>query len=237
VKVNEEPKPKHEPVIPPEERLRASVEAECPSMERLVVKFKNDVSGRNVGGAVAVGRGIGRSEVARQIAETHGVALPDSAVEVIDPETWKLLQRLRDMGVISFCNEGIKDIIVRDEPDAAAMETAKRKAAIEKADAEVERLLNMGALLVNGGFAKEGQDALRKAVTLAAGTSRYALGAVPADATIEPVTVDELVLVKGELDMPQECGLVLQFAVQGFDIPRPLESVRALIEECRLMWK
>lgn len=237
VKVNEEPKPKREPAIPPEERLRASVEAECPGMERLVVKFKNDASGRSVGGAVAVGRGIGRSEIARRIAETHGVALPDSAVEVIDPETWKLLQRLRDMGVISFCGEGMKDIIVRDEPDTAAMETAKRKAAIEKADAEVERLLNMGTLLVNGGFAKEGQEALRKAVTLAAGTSRYALGAVPADAAIEPVTVEELVLVRGELDMPQECGLVLQLAVQGLDIPRPLESIRAFIEECRLMWK
>ena len=89
---------------------------------------------------------MGRSEIARRIAETHGVALPDSAVEVIDPETWKLLQRLRDMGVISFCGEG-------------------------------------------------------------------------------------------DLDLPREYELVLQLAVQGLDIPRPIDSVRALVEQCRVTWK
>ena len=50
-----------------EERLRATVEAECPGVERLVVKFRHDASGRNVGGAVAVGRGVRRSEIARRI--------------------------------------------------------------------------------------------------------------------------------------------------------------------------
>ena len=239
VKVNAAatPKPKGEPTIPPEDRLRASVEAECPGVERLVVKFRCDASGRSVGGAVAVGRGVGRSEIAQRIAETHGVALPDSAVEVIDPETWKLLQRLRDMGVISFCGEDVKDVVVRDAPDAAAMEAAKRRKAAEKADAETQRLLDMGTLLVNGGFPEEGQVSLRKAVALAAATARYALGAVPVEREITPVTIDELVVVEGELDLPQECELVLQLAVQGLDIPRPLDSVRVLVEQCRATWK
>ena len=165
------------------------------------------------------------------------MALPDSAVELIDPETWKLLQRLRDMGVISFCGEDVKDVVVRDAPDAAALEAAKRKAEVEKADAETQRLLDMGALLVNGGFPAEGQAALRKAAALAAGTARYALGAVPAEHEIAPVTIEELVVVEGELDLPQEYELVLRSAVQGLDIPRPLESVRAFVEQCRLMWK
>ena len=221
----------------PEDRLRASVEAECPGVERLVVKFRRDASGRSVGGAVAVGRGVGRSEIAQRIAETHGVALPDSAVEVIDPETWKLLQRLRDMGVIAFCGEDVKDVVVRDAPDAAAMEVAKRRKAAEKADAEVQRLMDMGTLLVNGGFPEEGQLSLRKAVALAAATARYALGAVPVEREITPVTIDELVVVEGELDLPQEYEQVLQLAVQGRDIPRPLDSVRTLVEQCRVTWK
>ena len=232
-------KPKSEPAIPPEERLRATVEAECPGVERLVVKFRRDASGRSVGGAVAVGRGVGRSEIARRIAETHGVALPDSAVELIDPETWKLLQRLRDMGVISFCGEDVKDVIVRDAPDAAALEAAKRKAAVEKADAETERLLKMGELLVNGGFVAEGQTALAKAVALAAGTSRYALGAVPVDKEIEPVTADQLIVVSGELDLPSAYDDVLETAVKEgrLDMPDAVNATRTLIEECRVMWK
>ena len=239
VKVNAAatPKPKGEPTIPPEDRLRASVEAECPGVERLVVKFRRDASGRSVGGAIAVGRGVGRSEIARRIAETHGVALPDSAVEVIDPETWKLLQRLRDMGVISFCGEDVKDVVVRDAPDAAAMEAAKRRKAAEKADVETQRLLDMGTLLVNGGFSEEGQVSLRKAIALAAATARYALGAVPVEREIVPVTIEELVVIEGELDLPQEYELVLQLAVQGLDIPRPLDSAHALVEQCRVTWK
>jgi hypothetical protein len=126
---------------------------------------------------------------------------------------------------------------VRDAQDAAAMEAAKRRKAAEKADAETQRLLDMGVLLVNGGFPEEGQVSLRKAIALAAATARYALGAVPVEREIVPVTIEELVVVEGELDLPQECELVLQLAVQGLDIPRPLDSVRALVEQCRVTWK
>ena len=45
------------------------------------------------------------------------------------------------------------------------------------------------------------------------------------------------ITLEGELDLPQECELVLQLAVQGLDIPRPLDMVRALIEQCRMTWK
>lgn len=62
--------------------------------------------------------------VARRIAKTHGVALPDSAVELIDPVTWKLLQRLRDIGVISFCCEDVQDIVVREAPLALVLQLA-----------------------------------------------------------------------------------------------------------------
>lgn len=236
VKVNAAPQPKGEPSIPPEERLRASMTAECPGVERLIIGMGSGDGG--VRGVVAVGRGIiGRDEIARRVAETHGVALPDSAVEVIAPETWKLLERLRDMGVISFCQDRVKELFVRAAPDVAKVEEAKRKAAAEKADAETERLLKMGELLVNGGFAAEGRNALAKAVTLAAGTSRYALGAVSIDKEIESVTIEQLVAVQGELDLSAENRLLLQLAVQGLEMPRPAASARAFVEECRKLWR
>jgi len=90
---------------------------------------------------------------------------------------------------------------------------------------------------VNGGFPEEGQASLGKAAALAAATARYALGAVPVDREIAPVTIEELVVVKDELDLPQKHELVLQLAVQGLDIPRPLDSARALVEQCRVTWK
>ena len=196
-----------------------------------------DGEGRGIRGAVVVGKGIDRTEAARRIAGTHGVALPDSAVEVVPPETWKLLERLRDMGIISFCGETAKAVLVRDAPDVAKVEEARRRKVAEKSDAEVSRLLDMGELLVNGGFAAEGQNALRKAVTLAAGTARYAMGVVPADKEIVPVTVEDLVVVRGELDQRPEIELVLQMAVQGLDIPHPVESARGYVEDCRMMWR
>ena len=237
VKVKPEPQPRSEPKIPPEERLRAEMAAECPGVERLVMGLAGEGGERGVRGAVVVGSGIDRAEAARRIAGTHGVALPDSAVEVVTPETWRLLDRLRDMGIISFCSGNAKEVFVRDAPDAAKAEAARRRKAAEKSDAELDRLLSMGELLVNGGFDAEGQIALRKAVALAAGAARFALGKVPEEAGVAPVSTEELVAARGELDLRPELALVLQLAVQGLDIPRPVESARAYVEDCRAMWR
>ncbi len=237
VKVKPEPAPRSEPRIPPEERLRAEMAAECPGVERLVMGLAGEGGERTVRGAVVVGSGIDRTEAARRIAGTHGVALPDSAVEVVTPETWRLLERLRDMGIIKFCSENAKDVFVREAPDAAKAEAARRRKAAEKSDAEVGRLLNMGELLVNGGFDAEGQSALRKAVALAAGAARFALGRVPEESGVMSVYAEELVAARGELDQRPELALVLQLAVQGLDIPRPVESARAYVEDCRAKWR
>ena len=237
VKVRPESQKPETTKIPPDERLRAEFAAECPGVERLVMGLADEGAGRGVRGAVVVGNGIDRTEAARRIAGTHGVALPDSAVEVISSETWRLLERLRDMGIIQFCGENTKEVLVRDAPDAAKAEEARRRRMAEKSDAEVGHLLDMGELLVNGGFAAEGQTALRKAIALAAGTARYAMGAVPAESEIVPVTVEDLVVVRGELDQCPEIALVLQMAVQGLDIPHPVESARGYAEDCRMMWQ
>ncbi len=233
VKVHAEPSAPREPQIPPDERLRAEIAAECPGVERLVLGFSGDVPR----GAVVVGSGIDRTEAARRIAGTHGTALPDAAVEVIPSETWSLLERLRDIGVISFCSDSTKTVFLREPADAAKAERQRRAVTAKKADAETERLLKMGELLLNGGFAAEGQDALRKAVALAAGAARYALGAVPESDSVSPVTAEELPTAVGDLDLRHEFALVLQLAAQARDLPDPVRSARAFVEACRLAWQ
>lgn len=237
VKVKPEPQRREEPKIPPEERLRAELAAECPGVERLLLGVSGEGEEHDMKGAVVVGSGIDKTEAARRIAGTHGVALPDSAVEVVSPATWRLLERLRDMGIIKFCGGTAREVFVRETPDPAKAEEALRRKAAEKSDAEVDRLLKMGELLVNGGFATEGQAALRKAVTLAAATARYAMGAVPVEREIVPVAARELIVVGGELDQRPEYELVLEMAVEGHDIPNPVVSARSYVEDCRMMWR
>ncbi len=237
VKVRPDPSPPAKPAIPPDERLRAEIAAECPGVERLVLGRSGDGTDGSPTSAVVVGSGIDRTEAARRIAGTHGTALPDSSVEVIPSEIWALLERLRDMGVIAFCPGAAKSVFVREPADAAKAEAARRAAAAKMADAETERLLKMGELLLNGGFAAEGQDALRKAVALAAGAARYALGAVPESDSVSPVTAEELPTAVGDLDLRHEFALVLQLAAQARDLPDPVRSARAFVDDCRLTWQ
>lgn len=237
VKVEPAAGPKQEPSIPPEERLRAGFAAECPAVERVSLGLSGKGAESSVRSAVVVGTGVAKDDVVRRIAETHGVALPDSSVEVISSETWALLERLKDLGFITFTKECSQDVLVREKQDTARMEASRRSAAAEKAAAETEKHLKMGELLVNGGFIDEGQAALRKAVLLAASTAHYALGAKPVDAEIAPVTSDELFMLRGELDLPDEYTYLLELAVAGRDLPRPVVSARAFVEQCELMWR
>ena len=98
-KVEPTPVAKAEAKIPPEERLRAAVEAECPNVERMSVITTGVRENKCISKAIVVGRGVDKEKMARQIADTQGVALPNEAIETIDPETWQLMKRLE------VCNE------------------------------------------------------------------------------------------------------------------------------------
>ncbi len=56
---------------------------------------------------------------------------------------------------------------------------------------------------------------------------------------IAPVTADQLAMASGELDLPSECDFVLETAVKGgrLDMPDAVNAARALVEQCRMMWK
>jgi len=226
---------RNEPPIPPEERLRAEVEATAPGIQRLTLRMKGGDGARTVTGAVVVGRGVRKDAVARQIAESHGVALPDAAIETIDPETWKLMKRLEAMGVIQFCAQGLQGVVSRTEEDLASVERETRRTKAGKSMEEVARLRQMGELLWNGGFASEAQSPLRKAVLLAAGTVRYAFGRGDAEADIAPAAADELVLLQGELDLQPVDAETLDLAARGADLPNAVPRVRHFVDECGLM--
>lgn len=233
VKVEPESVAKAEAKIPPEERLRAAVEAECPNVERMSVMTTGDRENRCIGRAIVVGRGVDKEKIARQIADTQGVALPDDAIETIDPDTWQLMKRLEAMGVIRFNTGSLQDVVVRTAPDAAKVEAEKRRAKAERAFADVTRQLDMGDLLDKGGFLAEAQSAYRRAVALAAAVSGYARGSGEIEAAIDPVTMEELVRVREELMLPPEEALTLQLAVQGLDLPDASASARNFCEKCR----
>ena len=232
VKVEPEPVAKAAEAIPPEERLRAAVEAECPNVERMSVITTGVRENRCINKAMVVGLGVDKEKIAQRIADVQGVALPDEAIETIDPETWQLMKRLEKMGFIQFNAEFLQDVVVRTEPDLAKAEEEKRRVKSEEAFAEVVRQLNMGDLLLNGGFAAEAQSAFRKAVAQSAAVAMYARGAGAADAVVEPVKIEDFVRVRDGLALSSEDALVLQLAVQGLALPDASASARKFYETC-----
>ena len=119
---------------------------------------------------------------------------------------------------------------MRTAPDVAKVEAGKRRAKAEKAFADVLRQLDMGDLLMKGGFAHEAQGAYCKAVALAAAVSDYAQGAGAVDTGITPVSLEDFVRVREELMLPPDEALTLQLAVQGLDLPNVPASARAFCQ-------
>lgn len=232
VKVEPETPPKDEVRIPPEERLRASVSVECPGVERLTLGYSGSGTGRTLRSALVVGAALDRTDLAKRIAETHGVALPDGAIETISPEVWDTLQRLQALGIITFCTGESRDVLVREAPDLARLEAAKRKAEAERALSTAARSLDMGELLLKGGFATEGQHALRQAIALSAAAASRAKGLTPVDAEVVPVTQEEFIPVRDGLALVPEEALILQIAIQNQDLPDPA-AARRFVDQCR----
>ena len=223
-----------EPTIPPHERLRAAVETEVPGVNLLLTVCDEVDDAKSIKGVVAVGTAVDRGTLVRQIAETHGVALPEESVKVVSREQWELLQRLERMGVITFAREGIRRVVERPsaESDEAGQWERKRKTLQSKAFAEAKRLLKMGELLTNGGFAQEGMASCRRAIALAAGAACYSSDDAHADRPVDPVTIETLVTARSVLALAAEDALSLQLAVQGLDLPDALARAASFIELC-----
>ena len=53
------------------------------------------------------------------------------------------------------------------------------------------------------------------------------------------MTADQLAMASGELDLPSEFDFAFETAVKGgsLDLPDAVNAARALVEQCRMMWK
>jgi len=95
-----------------------------------------------------------------------------AAGEVIDRNTWEILQRLGAAGIIQFTGKGetlhqtvgVEDAL-RKEREAARRR--ERRDAAEKMLAQAERKQRMGWLLADSGFAEESLPALMEAAAFA----------------------------------------------------------------------
>ena len=120
-------------------------------------------------------------------------------------------------------------------PDAVRISSeVVAHAVLEKA----RRGLRMGEVLLAGGFAEE---ACRGAVALAANAPRFLMASVNENTPeevpdhVEAMTVDELVLAQGELDLYPDAALTLQMSVQGLPLSDCVTRASRFLEECALM--
>ena len=223
------------PSIPPDERLRATVEAGLPGVRVLKAVYGTKDDPKTIRGVLAVGNAADRAALVREIGETHGVALPEEAVEVVSRENWELLKRLERLGIISFATAGVRTVVERPGAEAAD-ESAKferlRKERCDGAMTEARRLAKMGELLTTGGFAQEGMAPCRRAIALAAGAAAYSLDDARAEHPVEPITVATLRAARSKLTLAAKDALVLQLAVQDMEIPDAPAQARRFIESC-----
>ena len=121
---------------------------------------------------------------------------------------------------------------MREVSDQARLEAAKRKAAAERALSGAARNLDMGELLVKGGFVEEGRKALCKAMSLASAAACHVKGRGAVDERIVPVEVADFVAVRDLLNLAPEHALLFQLAVQNQEFPDPVASARRLYSVC-----
>lgn len=221
------------PVIPPTERLRAAVEAEFADVCVLKASYGTKDEPKTIRGVLAVGGGAdSRAALIRQVSETHGVALPEEAVEVISRQEWELLKRLEKLGIINFATTDVRNVI--EHSDIVASETERLARVCEerraRAMGEARRFVQMAELLTTGGFVQEGIASCRKAIALAAGAATYSSEDVRTERPLEPVTIETLVAVRTVLALAPEEALTLQLAVQDLDLPDALEKAKHFIE-------
>ena len=151
--------------------------------------------------------------------------------EIVTPEVWAALEKLCALGLVSLCGAAAPDASKGESAeDAAKREAARRVARAEELFADVWRKLDMGGLLISGGFVEEGQQSLRSAVTLAAGIAHYAHGAGDVEAKVDPVTVEDLVSVGEALALDRESALTLQFSAQDRELPDAVSTARRFVD-------
>ena len=111
-------------------------------------------------------------EQARQRLKEQTPPGKEHFAEIIDRNTWEILQRLSAAGVIQFTGKGEtlhRSVAAQDalQKEQEAARRRQRRDAAEKMLAQAERKQRMGWLLADSGFAEESLPALMEAAVFA----------------------------------------------------------------------
>lgn len=158
----------------------------------------------------------------------------------------KLLLQLERLGLVTLSDEMRSRLtpppeVRKTEAELRLAARAKREQVAHAALEKARRGLRMGEVLLAGGFAEEAEAACRGAVALAANAPRFLMASVNENTPeevpdhVEAMTVDELVLAQGELDLYPDAALTLQASVQGIPLPDCVTRASRFLEECALM--
>ena len=164
---------------------------------------------------------------ARLIEQT--VPEKEHLTEVIDRDTWEILQRLSAAGVIQFTGKGETLHRSLAAPDALQkeQEAARRRQqrdAAQKMLAQAERKQRMGWLLADSGFAEESLPALMEAAA-------FAIRALAAE-TCDDLEIDDIAGMAAAdlIERETMSALLPPGTIAALDAPTAPDMLRAIVQ-------
>ena len=129
---------------------------------------------------------------------------------VINDETYKLLQQLSKMGVISFNDNSMKEIYKTTEADKEQEQAWKKKQKLAEAVyKKAERSFKMAQVLQNGGFEEESVNPLIDSVKIVAKTLFILANTQPLDEEPQNLTDDSIDQIKTTLNLNDDLAMFL----------------------------
>ena len=172
---------------------------------------------------------LDRDALAAEAKRLTGVAGEGPAVEVIDPTTWALLQRLQTTGMLQLVG-GSARVLHRSAPqsetEAAARRLAERLAELR---AQADRALRKAQVLAAGGFPEEVPALLAKAIGHAGAVRLAMLGELAGDVCLATSAQIRELADRGALPMKAAAALEALSAESGLPTSNDLQHLQEMV--------
>jgi hypothetical protein len=170
-------------------------------------------------------------------AEAKRLAATDTggpSVEVIDPPTWRVLQRMQASGVLQLVGDSARILhqaLQPTESDEAARLAMARAAELRS---QAERALRKAQVLAAGGFPEEAPALLLKAIGHGGAARLAQLGELPTDScAATPAQIRDLVDRNAlPLQLLATFDTALSGAPSGIELERLLKTTAEAIASC-----
>lgn len=177
-----------------------------------------------------VDRAVLSAEAKRLVATDAG----GPSVEVIDPSTWQVLQRMQASGVLQLVGDSARILhqaLQLTESDEAARLAMARAAELRS---QAERALRKAQVLAAGGFPEEAPPLLLKAIGHGGAARLAQLGELPTDiCAATPAQIRDLVDRKAlPLQLLATFETALSGAPSGSELERLLTATAEAIASC-----